>query len=65
MKITEPVIIRKLKTKEYEATGRIEGHGTIRRLGHSEEEAKDRFFQACDGIGFGKRRTRGNVHAYA
>ena len=46
MKITEPIVIRKLKTQGYEATGRIEGRGVIRRRARSEEEAKERFFQA-------------------
>jgi hypothetical protein len=65
MKITEPVIIRKLKTEEYEATGKLEGHGVIRRRGRSEEEAKDRFFQVCNRIGSGKRRSYGGVQAYS
>jgi hypothetical protein len=51
MKITEPVIIRKLKSRGYEATGTIEGRGVVRRRGPSEEEAKERFFQACNMIG--------------
>jgi hypothetical protein len=51
MKITEPIIIRKLKTEGYEATGRVEGHGVIRRRAGSEEEAKESFFEACNRTG--------------
>ena len=49
MKISEPIFIRKTAKRGYEITGSLEGYGTIRRYGRSEEEAKDRFFAACDG----------------
>ena len=49
MKISEPIFIRKTAKRGYEITGRLEGYGTIRRYGRSEEEAKDRFFAACVG----------------
>ena len=64
MKITEPVIIRKLKTEEYEATGKLDGYGVIRRRGRSEEEAKDRFFQACNRVASRKRRGYRGIPAY-
>ncbi len=51
MEIREPVFIRKLKAEEFEATGTLEGYGAIRRRGHSEEEAKNRFFETCNRIG--------------
>ena len=51
MKISEPIFIRKTAKRGYEITGSLEGYGTIRRYGQSEEEAKDRFFAACDGAG--------------
>jgi len=51
MKITEPIFIRKTEKKGYEVTGRLEGYGTIRKYGRSEEEAKERFFEACNGAG--------------
>ena len=49
MKISEPIFITKTAKRGYEITGSLEGYGTIRRYGRSEEEAKDRFFAACDG----------------
>jgi hypothetical protein len=51
VKISEPIFIRKTAKRGYEITGSLEGYGTIRRYGRSEEEAKDRFFAACDGAG--------------
>jgi hypothetical protein len=54
MKIVEPIVIRKVRPSEYRATGKLEGYGTIRRQGRTEEEAKERFFQACDGAGTGR-----------
>jgi hypothetical protein len=65
MTIKEPVIIRKLKTEEYEATGKLEGYGVITKRGRSEEEAKDRFFQVCNKIGSGKRRSYSGIQAYS
>jgi len=51
VKISEPIFITKTAKRGYEITGSLEGYGTIRRYGRSEEEAKDRFFAACDGAG--------------
>jgi hypothetical protein len=51
VKISEPIFIRKTAKRGYGITGSLEGYGTIRRYGRSEEEAKDRFFAACDGAG--------------
>ncbi len=48
MLIREPVFIRKVKKHGYEVTGKLEGYGMIRKYGTSEEEAKDKFFQACN-----------------
>jgi hypothetical protein len=48
MKITEPIIIRKVKPTVYEATGLVEGIGVLTRRGRSMEEAKDQFFDACN-----------------
>ena len=56
MKITEPIIITRLGSAKYQATGRVEGCGPIRRLGRTEEEAKDRFFEACNAMGQPVRR---------
>ena len=53
MKISEPIFIRKTAKRGYEITGSLEGYGTVRRYGRSEEEAKDRFFAACEGAGNG------------
>ena len=62
MKISEPIFITKTAKRGYEITGSLEGYGTIRRYGRSEEEAKERFFEACDRAGTGTmapcRRTR-------
>ena len=65
MKISEPVIIRKLRGEGYEATGKLDGHGVIRRRGRSEEEAKDRFFQACNRAGSIMRRSYSGVRVYS
>ncbi len=51
MRISEPIFIRKTEKRGYAITGRVEGLGTIRRYGRSEEEAKERFFEACDRAG--------------
>jgi hypothetical protein len=53
VKISEPIFIRRTAKRGYEITGSLEGYGTIRRYGRSEEEVKDRFFAACDGAGDG------------
>jgi len=58
MKINEPIIIRRLNSTRYQATGRVEGYGPIRRVGRTEEEAKDRFFEACNTMG---RLARGTI----
>jgi hypothetical protein len=63
MKIREPIVIRKLGISEYEATGRLEGYGIIRRYGKTEEEAKECFFQACNLPGFGSTHDRNRRHA--
>jgi hypothetical protein len=57
MKIREPIVIRKVRTMGYEATGKLEGHGVIRRRGRSEEEAKNKFFETCNAI-----RRNGRQH---
>ncbi len=49
MKISEPIFVGKTAKWGHEITGSLEGYGTIRRYGRSEEEAKDRFFAACEG----------------
>lgn len=51
VKISEPIFIKKTRNGGYEITGSLEGHGTIRERGRSEEEAKERFFDACDWLG--------------
>ena len=51
MKIKEPVFIEKVKKLGYVATGKLEGHGIIREYGRSMEQAKDRFFEACNRLG--------------
>ena len=48
MKINEPIFIRKTENRRYEITGRLTGCRTIRKFGRSEEEAKERFFDACN-----------------
>jgi hypothetical protein len=48
VKIKEPIFIKKVKKLCYMATGRLEGYGMIREYGYTEEEAKDRFFEACN-----------------
>ena len=53
MKISEPVFIRKTAKRGYAITGSLSGYGTIRRYGQSEEEAKERFFEACNRAGNG------------
>jgi hypothetical protein len=49
VKISEPIFIRRTAKRGCEIAGSLEGYGTIRRYGRSEEEAKDRFFAACEG----------------
>ncbi len=51
MKIRQPIFIEKVKKLGYMATGKLEGYGMIREYGFSEEEAKERFFEACDRAG--------------
>ena len=51
MKIKEPIFIEKAKKLGYMATGRLEGHGIIREYGRSVEQAKERFFEACNRVG--------------
>jgi hypothetical protein len=53
MKISEPIFIEKTENMVYEITGTIPGYGTVRRYGRSEEEAKERFFEACNKVGKG------------
>lgn len=53
MKINEPIFIKKTEKRGYEIFGSLEGYGTIRKYGRSEEEAKERFFGACNGAGKG------------
>jgi|WetSurMetagenome_2_1015567.scaffolds.fasta_scaffold1427484_1 hypothetical protein len=48
MKISEPIFIMKTKKRGYAAVGNIEGLGRIRRYGRSEEDAKEKFFDACN-----------------
>ncbi|MGD0231952.1 MAG: hypothetical protein ABSC19_16620, partial [Syntrophorhabdales bacterium] len=58
MKISEPIFIRKTEKRGYEITGSLEGYGPIRKYGRSEEEAKERFFEACNAAGKGTARPR-------
>ena len=51
MKIDEPIFIRRTEKKGYEVIGGLAGLGRIRRYGRSEEEAKERFFEACNRAG--------------
>jgi hypothetical protein len=53
MKISEPIFIRKTEKRGYEVAGSLEGYGKIRKYGRSEEEAKERFFEACNGAAKG------------
>ncbi len=48
MKISKPIFIRKTGKRGYEITGSLEGFGTIRRYGRSEDEAKEKFFAVCN-----------------
>jgi hypothetical protein len=59
MKISEPIFIEKVKRLGYMATGKLEGYGRIKEYGFSEEEAKERFFEACERAGrMGHMRKR-------
>jgi hypothetical protein len=51
MRISGPVFIKKTGKGGYEITGNLEGYGTVREYGKSEEEAKERFFDACNWLG--------------
>lgn len=51
MKISEPIFIRKTKKRGYEITGSLKGYGRIRKYGRTEEKAKEKFFEACNGAG--------------
>jgi|WetSurMetagenome_2_1015567.scaffolds.fasta_scaffold272828_2 hypothetical protein len=62
-RIREPIIIRKVRSTGYEATGKLEGHGIIRSRGRSEEEAKNKFFEACNAIGRNRRRDYSSLQA--
>ncbi len=55
MKIREAVFIKKMKAAGYQATGTLEGHGVIRKRGRSMEEAKERFFEACNAMDAGRQ----------
>ena len=48
MKIKEPIFIKKVEKLGYMATGKLEGYGMVRAYGYTEEEAKNRFFEACN-----------------
>lgn len=58
MKIREAIFIQKVKKVGYMATGKLEGYGMIRQYGFSEEEAKERFFEACERAGRSHMRKR-------
>lgn len=62
MKIKESIFIEKVKKLGYMATGKLEGYGIIREYGFSEEEAKERFFEACDRAGKTNRMRKRHVH---
>ena len=64
MRIPEPVIIRKIGPARYQATGRVEGCGPIRRVGRTEDQAKDRFFEACNSIALQGREGSGCAKAF-
>jgi len=51
MVISEPIFIRKTAKRGYEIVGSLSGYATIRRYGRSQEEAKERFFAACNNAG--------------
>ncbi|MGD0660165.1 MAG: hypothetical protein ABSD38_19060 [Syntrophorhabdales bacterium] len=46
MKISEPIFIEKVKRLGYMATGNLEGNGRIKDNVFSEEDAKERYFEA-------------------
>jgi hypothetical protein len=48
MKISEPIFIRRTEKRGYAITGMVRNYGKIRRFGRSEEEAKKKFFDACN-----------------
>ena len=62
MKIREPIFIQKIKKLGYMATGKLEGFGMIREYGFSEEEAKDRFFEACERARRTSRMRKRHLH---
>jgi hypothetical protein len=64
-RIREPIIIRKVRSTGYEATGKLEGHGIIRSRGRSEEEAKENFFEACNTLGRNTRQHYSRIQARA
>ena len=51
MRIDDPIFIRRTEKRGYEIIGDLAGLGRIRRYGRSEEEAKERFFEACNRAG--------------
>ena len=64
MRISEPIFIRRTEKRGYQAIGRLPGCGTITRYGRSEEEAKRKFFEACDERA-GDDRLTGNARQKA
>jgi hypothetical protein len=66
MKINDPIFIRKTEKRGYEISGSLEGYGTIRKYGRTEEEAKDKFFTACNSVarGTGLTEKRGQRMAH-
>ena len=62
MKIREPIFIEKVNRVGYMATGKLEGYGMIRQYGFSEEEAKERFFEACERAGRRSRMRKRHLH---
>ncbi|HVN24502.1 MAG TPA: hypothetical protein VMT71_11065 [Syntrophorhabdales bacterium] len=46
--INEPIFIRKTARRGYEIIGTFPGYGRIRKYARSQEEAKERFFAACN-----------------
>ena len=62
MKIRQPIFIEKVRKLGYMATGKLEGYGAIREYGFSEEEAKERFFEACERAGRMSHMRKRHLH---
>ena len=66
MKISQPIFIWKTRNQDYVITGNLEGYGVLKIRGRSEEEVKERFFDACNKIGeAGSACTCGGIRTAA